>query len=112
MLNVEHPDFSREGIGSSPNGITEASAMKPFFMPQVYILYSASLNKYYIGACIDMDRRLKEHNAGHSTFTKTGIPWKLVYQETFDSLQEAKKRELYIKKQKSRQYIERLIAQR
>ena len=81
-------------------------------MPVMYILYSDSLNKYYVGACIDMERRLREHNIGHSKFTKTGIPWKLVYSEIFESLQEAQKRDLYIKRQKSRLVIERLIVQR
>jgi putative endonuclease len=48
-------------------------------MPFTYILYSAKLNKYYVGACINMERRLYEHNLGHSKFTSTGVPWKIVY---------------------------------
>ncbi len=35
-------------------------------MPFAYILFSEKLNKYYVGACIDMERRLHEHNIGHS----------------------------------------------
>ena len=81
-------------------------------MPYTYILYSDKLNKYYIGACIDMERRLYEHNIGHSTFTKTGMPWVIVYTEQYESLPEAKKRETQIKKMKSRKYIEDLIAKR
>ena len=80
-------------------------------MPYTYILYSDKLTKYYVGACIDMDRRLREHNTGHSTFTRTGIPWRLMYTEVFNNLAEAKKRELYIKRMKSRKYIEQIIAQ-
>ena len=49
-----------------------------FFMPNTYILFSAKLNKYYAGACTDMDRRFYEHNIGHSKFTSLGIPWLLV----------------------------------
>jgi len=78
-------------------------------MPFVYIIYSEKLNKYYVGACIDLDRRLYEHNIGHSKFTVTGIPWLLKYKEEHDSLHEAKRRELYIKKMKSRKYIESLF---
>ena len=78
-------------------------------MPYTYILYSGRLDKYYIGACTNMERRLHEHNIGHSTFTRTGMPWLLVYCEKFDSLPEAKKREAYIKRMKSRKYIEGLI---
>ncbi len=78
-------------------------------MPYAYIIYSEKLNKYYVGACIDLDRRLYEHNIGHSTFTRRGVPWKLKHKEFYETLQEAKKREGYIKRMKSRKYIEGLI---
>jgi putative endonuclease len=78
-------------------------------MPFMYILFSEKVNKYYIGACIDLERRLHEHNIGHSKFTSTGIPWQLKYKEEFETVQEAKRRELAIKKMKSRKYIENLI---
>ena len=78
-------------------------------MPYMYILFSEKLNKFYIGACIDMDRRIYEHNIGHSKFTSTGIPWQLMYTEEFESLHEAKQREKKIKDMKSRKYVENLI---
>ena len=59
-----------------------------------------------------MERRLFEHNIGHSTFTKTGVLWQIVYTELYEILAEAKKRETQIKKMKSRKCIEGLIAQR
>ena len=80
-------------------------------MPFTYILYSAKLNKYYVGACNDLERRLYEHNLGHSAFTSTGIPWVLKYAKEFSTLLEAKQYEMKIKKMKSRKYIEDLIAQ-
>ena len=79
-------------------------------MPYTYILYSEKIDKYYIGACTDLRRRLYEHNIGHSKFTKTGMPWKVVYTEEFDTLLQAKQKELQIKKMKSRKYIELLIS--
>ena len=79
-------------------------------MAYVYIIYSSKVNKYYVGACSDLNRRLYEHNIGHSKFTSTGTPWELKYSELFSNLQDAKKRELEIKKKKSRIYIEQLIA--
>jgi len=79
-------------------------------MPCTYILYSQKLNKYYVGACTDLPRRLREHNSGHSTFTALGMPWEVVFAKEFPSLQEAKRFELSIKKMKSRKYIEALIA--
>ena len=79
-------------------------------MPFTYILYSSKLDKYYIGACIDLERRIREHNSGHSKFTSTGKPWTLEYSENFENLIEAKRREMQIKKMKSCKYIEDLIA--
>jgi len=78
-------------------------------MAWVYILYSRKIDKYYVGACKDLDRRLYEHNLGDSKFTSTGVPWELVYKEEFQDLILAKQRELKIKKMKSRPYIEGLI---
>ena len=78
-------------------------------MPNIYIIYSKKLDKYYTGACIDLQRRLYEHNIGHSKFTSLGVPWILKYSEPFSTLQLAKKRELEIKKKKARIYIEKLI---
>ena len=78
-------------------------------MAYMYIIYSAKLNKYYVGACNDLKRRLYEHHIGHSKFTSLGIPWHLVYNEFYEDLKSAKKRELEIKKKKSRKYIEELI---
>lgn len=75
----------------------------------VYILFSLKLNKYYVGSTPDLQRRLAEHNRGKEKFTKTGVPWLLVYSETFEQLTAARKRELEIKKKKSRKYIESLI---
>ena len=79
-------------------------------MPTTYILYSEKLAKYYVGACIDIDRRLYEHNTGHSKFTSLGMPWVLKYSEEYPTLLEAKQAELKIKKMKSRKYIEELIS--
>jgi putative endonuclease len=78
-------------------------------MANCYILFSEKLNKYYIGACTDLERRICEHNTGHSKFTSRGTPWMLKYQEEFNDLALAKKREMEIKKRKSRKYIESLI---
>ena len=75
----------------------------------VYILFSQKLNKYYVGSTSDLNRRLSEHNRGKEKFTKTGLPWQLVYFETCELLADARKREKEIKNRKSRTYIENLI---
>ena len=79
-------------------------------MPFAYILFSEKLDKYYIGSCIDPDRRIYEHNIGHSKFTSLGIPWKLAYVEEYETTKLARDREIQIKRRKSRNYIIELIA--
>jgi putative endonuclease len=74
-----------------------------------YILYSEVINKYYIGSTENLEKRLLDHNAGMSTFTKRGIPWRLVYFEVFETRKEALNREYEIKNKKSKRYIEYLI---
>ncbi len=62
-----------------------------------------------MGSTTDIKRRLADHNRGKEKFTKTGVPWRLVYFETFDELIKARQRERDIKKKKSRKYIQSLV---
>jgi putative endonuclease len=78
-------------------------------MAQVYILKSASTGRYYIGSTIHLDKRLEQHNAGRSAFTKAYRPWEVVHFESFETLREARRRERYLKSLKSRAYLERVI---
>ena len=75
----------------------------------VYILYSDSIDRYYIVSCSDIEIRLARHNAGATISTKSGRPWKIVYSEEFNSKNEAIKREFYFKRMKIRIFIESLI---
>jgi len=76
----------------------------------IYIIYSKSLNRYYIGHSNNINRGLIEHNSAQSKSTKADIPWTLVYSKHFNSRSEAAKEETRIKRMKSRKFIERLIA--
>ena len=38
-----------------------------------YILFSSSLNKYYVGSTIDIDRRIEEHNRGKKNRIKISV---------------------------------------
>ena len=78
-------------------------------MFSVYILFSENSDIYYVGSTANLEDRIKRHNTGRSTFTKRGIPWKIVYNKEYQSKSEAYQAELYIKSQKSRKYIENLI---
>ena len=82
---------------------------KADYMHHVYILYSDPLGKYYIGSTADVERRTAQHNNLPEGFTKSGRPWRLVYVEDFGSKTDALKREKYLKRMKSRRFIEELI---
>ena len=73
------------------------------------LLLSDTLNKYYIGSCQDIQKRLQDHLNSRSKFTKVVKDWELKYYETFETRSDAMKRELQIKKMKSSKYIESLI---
>ncbi len=76
----------------------------------LYIIYSAKLDKYYVGHTEDLSIRLIQHNKGISEFTSVAQDWVLAYSEAFESREVARKREMEIKKRKSRKYIEWLIS--
>jgi len=76
----------------------------------VYILWSRSLGRYYIGYTHDLVEKLLQHNDGRSPETRTGIPWKLMYHEDFREITDAECRAEEIKSRKSKKYIERLIS--
>ena len=78
----------------------------------VYILYSISLDNYYIGHTSDIEDRIQRHNQKRSKSTKGGVPWLLVYTEEFTTKSLAYSREMQIKKKKSRIYMEKLLADR
>ncbi len=78
----------------------------------LYILYSEKLDRFYVGYTNDLDRRMSEHNRPKKKFTDKGIPWKVVYTETYSSRKEARSREMFIKRMKSRNFITELINSR
>ena len=93
--------------GSSPHEPTI-----PLFcvMNSIYILQSETSGRFYIGSTNQLERRLAEHSRGHSLATRNRGPWKLVYQENFETLADARRRELEIKRGKSAKLIQALLA--
>ena len=77
----------------------------------IYIIYSENADKHYVGHTNDPLRRLKEHNEDiKNSFTSHYRPWVMKkYFPVSESRGEAKQIENYLKRLKSRVYIERLI---
>ncbi len=79
----------------------------------VYILYSESANKYYVGHTPDPHKRLAEHNSydDFSKFTAKYQLWKLMAFFPVSPIRgEAMRVELFIKKQKSKVFIQKIIS--
>ncbi len=72
----------------------------------VYILYSITKKKFYIGQTNDINDRLKRHNSGQSLSTKNGIPWKIIYTIQLNSRSEAVTLENKIKKRGAKRYLQ------
>jgi putative endonuclease len=75
----------------------------------LYILQSQTSTRYYVGSTDDLLRRVDEHKRGKSLATRNRGPWKLVYQESFCSLSDARHREYQIKRWKSAKRIGELV---
>lgn len=72
-----------------------------------YILINKFKNKTYAGHTNDINRRLNEHNSGKTIFTKKYVPWSILYQEEFETLNESIKREKYFKYAAGRRWIKK-----
>jgi len=70
---------------------------KPYLM---YVLWSNSASKFYIGISEAVNARLVQHNTGVSKWTAKFRPWRPVHIEEFQSYSGARKREILLKKQK------------
>ena len=45
----------------------------------VYVLFSESHDRHYIGQTDDLKARLERHNKGYESSTKPYVPWKMVW---------------------------------
>ena len=76
----------------------------------IYVLYSASSDKFYVGYSNDPLRRVVEHNTKpFNTYTSKHRPWELkAFFECGEIEADAMRIERFIKKQKSRKMLEQL----
>jgi putative endonuclease len=76
----------------------------------VYILFSKSLSKFYVGESSLLDERVKEHNNGKygKSITKQVNDWEIYLLIELENRNQALKIEKKIKSMKSSKYIENL----
>ena len=76
----------------------------------VYILFSPSHDKIYIGYTSDLEKRLLSHNhLAAKGYTVRYRPWVLIHTEGFNTKGEAMKREKELKSGRGRKFIWELI---
>jgi putative endonuclease len=78
----------------------------------VYIIRSEKDGRFYVGITEHIERRLKEHNSGKTTSTKSYVPWILFFTESFETRIEARAREVYLKSGIGKEFIKRKWASR
>ena len=102
--------------GSSPGGGAKTMEIfhRLFYLQimtcYVYIIQSEKTNGYYIGQTDNVELRLRQHNAQiNPHFTFRDRPWVLKTVLECVDRKQAMKVEYFIKKQKSRVFIEKII---
>jgi len=71
--------------------------------------FQSEVKQTVIGSTQDLDQRLKEHNLGKSKFTSSGIPWELIYKESFPTNADARKREMFLKSGIGRKLLDQIL---
>jgi putative endonuclease len=76
----------------------------------VYVLYSESFQKIYIGYTLNIEERFKSHNElSTKGWTLKFRPWKIVHKEIFENKADAMRREKQLKTAKGREWVWQLI---
>jgi putative endonuclease len=76
----------------------------------VYILYSDTFDRFYVGMTSNLEQRLNRHNSGKVKSTKAFVPWVFVLKENYISKLEARRREVYLKSSAGRRWRKEYLA--
>ena len=77
----------------------------------VYVLYSKTFDKIYIGSTSDLSTRFLFHNKlAKKGYTVRFRPWAIAYTEQYQTKAEAITREKQLKSARGREFIWKLVA--
>lgn len=68
----------------------------------VYVLRNSTKNYLYVGYTEDLKTRLLSHNKGENISTKPYVPLEIIHYEAYKNMQDAKRREGYLKTNRGR----------
>ena len=75
----------------------------------VYAIRSLKDGRIYVGFTKDVSTRLKEHNAGKTKSIKGYRPWRLIFEETVESREEARRKEKYFKSGVGKEFLKNMV---
>jgi len=79
----------------------------------VYVLYSPTFDKIYIGFTSNLEQRFLSHNQlAKKGYTVKYRPWVVIHTEEFSSKADAMKREKQLKSNRGREFIWELIGKK
>ena len=78
-------------------------------MYTVYAIKSKVRNYIYVGITRNIQDRLFRHNSGYEKTTKAYAPFELIYTETAEDGNEARKREKYLKSGVGKEFLKSLL---
>lgn len=74
----------------------------------VYVLKSLKNGAYYKGLTNNIERRIREHNAGKTSSNRSFAPFRLIFVQEFDRISEARKFEKFLKTGYGREIIKEI----
>lgn len=77
----------------------------------LYIIFSESHQRRYVGFTSDLRNRIAVHNRGNVRSTKSYVPWRLIYYEAHLSRTLARKAELFYKTGQGRRQLKKKLTE-
>jgi len=74
----------------------------------VYAISSDIRNYIYVGLTNNLERRFAEHNSGKNKTTRPYRPFVLIHSESFETREEARQREKYLKSGIGKEFLKSL----
>tara|TARA_B100000315_G_C14566491_1_gene583239 strand:+ start:62 stop:343 length:282 start_codon:yes stop_codon:yes gene_type:complete len=80
-----------------------------FDMYHVYILLNEAKTRTYTGVTDDVNKRLRDHNAGKVKSSRPYRPYKIIHSESFATLSEARQKEKFYKTTTGRRRLREIL---
>jgi putative endonuclease len=92
-----------------PAGRVHLTTEKYNTMYFVYVLKSHVDGRLYKGMTKNIETRIYEHNTGKNKSTRPYRPWILVYSKEFETREEARKHEKWLKSGIGREFLKSIL---